>query len=62
MIVILSEYQNSHKLLQYESIGKRHGRIIDKNKLWRMVLNGQHKKHNSQMDVVIALWKNGMIK
>jgi hypothetical protein len=26
------------------------------NELWRMVMNGQVKKHNSQMDVVIALW------
>jgi hypothetical protein len=24
--------------------------------LWRVVMAGQEKKHNSQMDVVIALW------
>ena len=25
--------------------------------LWKRVLNGQHKQHNSQMDVVWALWQ-----
>lgn len=30
--------------------------------LWRRVLKGQAKKHNSQMNVVIALWKAGRFK
>jgi hypothetical protein len=30
--------------------------------LWDEVLRGEHKKHNSQMDVVIALWKSGLIQ
>jgi len=29
--------------------------------LWKRVLNGQHKQHNSQMDVVRALWQGGML-
>jgi hypothetical protein len=30
--------------------------------LWSEVLQGESKKHNSQMDVVIALWRNGLIQ
>ena len=30
--------------------------------LWNEVLRGEPKKHNSQMDVVIALWKSGLIQ
>ena len=29
--------------------------------LWRAVSNGAEKTHNSQMDVVLALWNNGLI-
>lgn len=29
--------------------------------LWSEVLQGRSKKHNRQMDVVIALWKRGLI-
>ncbi len=29
--------------------------------LWRAVTNGADKKHNSQMDVVLALWNNDLI-
>lgn len=29
--------------------------------LWRAVTNGAEKKHNSQMDVVLALWNNDLI-
>jgi hypothetical protein len=31
------------------------------NSLWRAVTNDPEKTHNSQMDVVLALWKNGLI-
>lgn len=31
------------------------------NELWRAVANDLEKTHNSQMDVVMALWKNGLI-
>jgi len=30
--------------------------------LWRTVMKGEKKKHNSQMDVVVALWNNGLLK
>jgi hypothetical protein len=29
--------------------------------LWQAVTSDPEKKHNSQMDVVMALWKNGII-
>ena len=29
--------------------------------LWRQVTNGEDKPHIAQMDVVLALWKNGLI-
>ena len=29
--------------------------------LWQAVTDNPEKKHNSQMDVVLALWKNGLI-
>ncbi|HEV2645174.1 MAG TPA: hypothetical protein VGU46_02290 [Acidobacteriaceae bacterium] len=29
--------------------------------LWQAVANDSEKTHNSQMDVVMALWKNGLI-
>ena len=31
------------------------------NALWRQVTDGEEKSHNSQMDVVLALWKNKFI-
>lgn len=29
--------------------------------LWRAVTNGAEKAHNSQMDIVLALWNNDLI-
>ncbi len=29
--------------------------------LWRAIMQGNQKSHNFQMDVVLALWNNGMI-
>lgn len=31
------------------------------NALWRQVCEDEEKPHNSQMDVVLALWKNNLI-
>jgi uncharacterized protein DUF6979 len=30
--------------------------------LWKAVTNDNEKKHNSQMDVVVALWNSGLLK
>jgi len=29
--------------------------------LWDVVMKGESKKHNHQMDVVISLWENGLL-
>lgn len=29
--------------------------------LWKEIMNGENKLHNSQMDVVLALWEHGFI-
>jgi len=34
----------------------------DENLLWFMVMKGEEKAHNSQMDVVITLWNHGLIE
>jgi hypothetical protein len=36
-------------------------RTWSKTSLWLAVTKGAEKVHNSQMDVVIALWKNGLL-
>jgi len=43
-------------LQRYPSLAGNH------NRLWSKVLADEHKKHNSQMDVVIALWNAGLIQ
>ena len=35
--------------------------LSDKDKLWSKVMNGEEKKQNSQMDIVITLWNDGII-
>ncbi len=34
----------------------------DKNRLWKKALKGEDKTENGQMDVVITLWRNRLIK
>ena len=35
--------------------------LSDKDKLWIKVIDGEKKKQNSQMDIVITLWNDGVI-
>lgn len=35
---------------------------IDTRTLWGIVMDGEMKVYNSQMDVVLALWNKGLIK
>lgn len=35
--------------------------LNDANVLWKIIMNGENKLHNSQMDVVLALWNGGFI-
>lgn len=34
---------------------------LNANQLWQIVLDGEEKKHNSQMNVVLALWNEKLI-
>lgn len=60
------EYTNSKKNKGY---AKKSLRLLiakpdlatNTKKLWELVLEGEKKQHNQQMDVVISLWKNGSI-
>jgi hypothetical protein len=36
--------------------------LDDMNGLWMRVIDGEEMSHNYQMDVVISLWKNGLIE
>jgi hypothetical protein len=36
--------------------------MADINELWAFVMEGEDKSHNSQMDVVVSLWKNALLK
>jgi len=33
----------------------------DPARLWNLVMKGEQKRHNSQMDVVAALWRAGLV-
>ncbi len=34
---------------------------VDKKMLWGAVMNGEVKQHNSQLDVVLALWEKDLV-
>jgi hypothetical protein len=60
------EYTISDKNKDYAVVAirllKRKPKLAhDKNSLWEKLVQGRKIKHNSQMDVVIALWKDAMI-
>jgi hypothetical protein len=40
----------------------KEGPEITQTELWGKVVESEGIKHNEQMDVVISLWKNGLIK
>jgi hypothetical protein len=54
--------KNKKYALEAVKILKRHPDwSTDRKRLWRAVMRGEQKKHNSQMDVVVALWNAGLI-
>ncbi|MBW8011213.1 MAG: hypothetical protein FVQ83_08235 [Chloroflexi bacterium] len=60
-------YTNSAKNKKYaidaiELLSKDSQLAKNKNALWIKVFDGKPITHNDQMDVVIALWKKGLIK
>jgi hypothetical protein len=60
------EYTTADKNKDYAVVAirllKRKPRLAnDKNSLWEKLVQGRKIKHNAQLDVVIALWKDAMI-
>ena len=54
--------KNKKYALEAVDILKRNpGLAADTNALWDVVMGGEKKTHNSQMDVVVALWKNDLL-
>ncbi|MFS0873941.1 DUF6979 family protein [Paenibacillus xylanilyticus] len=56
-----SEKNKYYAIHAIEVLKSKPGLSKDKLGLWREVLNGKQMSHNSQMDVVLALWNNHMI-
>ncbi|TFW17103.1 DUF6979 family protein [Duganella callida] len=60
------EYTTSEKNRRYglralEILSESPGLAEDELALWKRVMAGEDKKPNSQMDVVISLWKAGLV-
>lgn len=45
-----------------ELIKKEPNLVKNMNELWNQVMGGVSKVHNSQMDVVLSLWKNNLLE
>ncbi|WP_407282129.1 hypothetical protein V7O61_08590 [Methanolobus sp. WCC1] len=56
-----SKKNKKYALKAVEILRETSNLVHDKKALWLEVA-GESKSHNSQMDVVITLWKNGFIK
>ena len=55
--------KNKEYALRAVAILRKHHELAnDRDGLWRAVMNGEVKQHNSQMDVVVALWKSRLLK
>jgi hypothetical protein len=53
--------ENKAYAVQAAALLTADGRKWSIGELWRAVSNDPEKTHNSQMDVVLALWRNGLI-
>ena len=57
-----SQQKNKNYAIQAVSILRERPDLQeDKIRLWKVVMNGNDMSHNSQMDVVLSLWKNNLI-
>ena len=62
--IAAGQYAPSNKAKAYalRAVGLlKAGTHTSVNALWREVTDGEEVSHNSQMDVVLALWKNDLI-
>ncbi|CAM4503993.1 hypothetical protein FHS16_004560 [Paenibacillus endophyticus] len=56
-----SQKNKNYAIEAVEILRSRPELVDDKHGLWRVVMNGVKKSHNSQMDVVLSLWNNNLI-
>lgn len=56
-----SQKNKSYALKAIELLKESPDLSSNPNKLWKEIIS-EPKAHNSQMDVVVALWKNGLIE
>jgi hypothetical protein len=56
-----SQINKEYAIKAVELLRMNPGLVNYKRSLWEAVMNGEVKQHNSQMDVVLALWENGLI-
>jgi hypothetical protein len=53
---------NKQYALEAVLILRSHPKLVgDPNQLWYVVVGGSAKRHNSQMEVVVALWRRSLI-
>ncbi|WP_375143761.1 hypothetical protein [Acuticoccus sp. MNP-M23] len=65
--VVTGSYTRSEKNKSYVcralmALRLDHTLATDKQALWKRAVLGEPKKHNSQMDVLLALWRNRLIE
>lgn len=56
-----SQKNKAYALSALALIEKNQALLMDEKELWSLVINHSDKKYNSQMDVVISLWNDGVI-
>jgi hypothetical protein len=56
-----SEANRAYAERAVEARDREPGLAGDVNALWERVMAGEEKRHNCQMDVVVALWREGLL-
>lgn len=56
-----SKKNKSYALTAFELLKKHPGLTNSKKELWQSSCHSEHKVHNGQMDVVIALWEHSLL-
>jgi len=56
-----SRKNKDYAIAAVELLNKEPTLVDKKSELWKRVTDGASIEHNSQMDVVLSLWKNGLI-
>jgi hypothetical protein len=57
----VTSHRRTTRLMQSAALLSKGTRSWSASALWQAVSNDSEKTHNSQMDIVLALWKNDLI-